>query len=123
MGTAAPPTIGMEHSDGTDTEEVLGDIVRRLVAVYRPERVYLFGSRARAPRDALADSDYDVLVIVASSDEPVHRRARAAYRALAGVPAAVDVLVWTRQEFEERAGVVTSLAATVADEGRLLHVS
>jgi predicted nucleotidyltransferase len=39
----------------------LDDIVRRLVDAYRPERVYLFGSRARG--EGGPDSDYDLLVV------------------------------------------------------------
>jgi len=38
------------------TEELLlAEIVRRMVEVYRPERIYLFGSTARG--DAGPDSD------------------------------------------------------------------
>jgi predicted nucleotidyltransferase len=108
-------------SGGTPSDLVLDEIVRRLVATYRPERVYLFGSRARD--EAGQHSDYDLLVVVSSSSEAMHRRARAAHVALAGVPAAVDVLVWTSEEFGERLGVVTSLPATVTREGKLLHAA
>ena len=44
----------------------LAEITRRLVETYRPERIFLFGSRARS--DALPDSDYDVLVLVSGMD-------------------------------------------------------
>ncbi|HAM59033.1 MAG TPA: hypothetical protein DCQ64_27910 [Candidatus Rokubacteria bacterium] len=37
-------------------------MTRRLVATYRPERIFLFGSRARGT--AGPDSDYDLLVVV-----------------------------------------------------------
>jgi predicted nucleotidyltransferase len=39
----------------------LDDIVRRLVDAFRPERVYLFGSRARG--EGGPDSDCDLLVV------------------------------------------------------------
>jgi predicted nucleotidyltransferase len=115
------PGAGMAPSRGADVDGVLDEIVRRLLAAYRPERVYLFGSRTRA--DATAESDYDLLLVVGSSSEPMHRRARVGYAALHGVPAAVDVLVWTRAEFDGRLSVVTSLPATVVREGRLLHAA
>jgi hypothetical protein len=41
--------------------------VRRLVEAYHPERIYLFGSKARG--DAGPDSDFDLMVIV-SDDAP-----------------------------------------------------
>lgn len=106
---------------GLGSDAILDAIVHRLVAVYRPERIYLFGSRARG--EACAESDYDILLVVPASEEPMHRRARAAYEALAGIEAAVDVLVWTCREFDERLGVVTSLPASVVREGRLLHAA
>ena len=43
-------------------DPVLGEMVRRLVEAYQPERVYLFGSRARG--DSGPDSDYDLMLIV-----------------------------------------------------------
>lgn len=39
---------------------VLKEVLKRLVAAYQPERIYLFGSVARG--DADRDSDYDFLV-------------------------------------------------------------
>lgn len=58
-------------------EDVLQDIVRRLVAAVDPDRIILFGSRARG--DAKPDSDVDLLLIKAS-DEPPHRRIIKAHR-------------------------------------------
>lgn len=43
-------------------EAMLDEIVRRLVETLKPERIYLFGSRARG--DTHPDSDYDLLVVV-----------------------------------------------------------
>ncbi|PYO54511.1 MAG: hypothetical protein DMD83_22120, partial [Candidatus Rokuibacteriota bacterium] len=43
-------------------DRTLVEIVRRLVEAYRPDRIYLFGSRARGT--AGAESDYDLLVVV-----------------------------------------------------------
>jgi len=40
----------------------VAEIVRRLVELYRPERIYLFGSSARGT--AGPDSDYDFMVVV-----------------------------------------------------------
>jgi len=104
-----------------EQDPTLREIVQRLVAALAPERIYLFGSYARG--DAGSHSDYDVLVVVPHSDLPAHRRDQRAYRALRGVGVAKDVLVWTREEFESRARVVSSLPATVLREGRLLYAT
>ncbi|NIS69053.1 MAG: nucleotidyltransferase domain-containing protein, partial [Proteobacteria bacterium] len=42
-------------------DQELAEIVRRLIAAYRPERIYLFGSKARG--DSGGDSDYDLMVV------------------------------------------------------------
>lgn len=54
-----------------EQEPKLAEIVRRLVAAYQPERIYLFGSVARG--DNGPDSDYDLLVIVPDEASPERR--------------------------------------------------
>jgi len=104
-----------------DQDPVLLEIVERLVAEIRPCRIYLFGSRARG--DVGSDSDYDLLLLVEHPAEPTYRLSQRAYRALRGVPAAVDVLVWDRAAFESRLHLPASFPATVAREGRVLHAA
>lgn len=102
-------------------EQLLGEVVRRLVEAYRPDRVYLFGSRARG--DSGPDSDYDVLVVVPDDAPPELRRSRLAYQVVWDIGVAADVLVWTRSDFESRLHLRASLPATVAREGRLLYAA
>lgn len=103
----------------TTERSVIEEMVRRLVLALQPESIYLFGSRARG--DGNADSDFDLLVIVASSVLPPHQRERLAFRALCGVGVSKDVLVFTREEFQRRSKVPSSLPATVLREGRLVY--
>ena len=102
-------------------DPVLAEIVRRLVQAYEPERVYLFGSKARG--DAGPDSDYDLMVVVPDDVPPERRRSRLAYQVLRGTGRAADVLVWTRTSFDSRLRVRASLPAIVVSEGRLLHAA
>ncbi len=97
----------------------LAEAVRRLVEAYKPERIYLFGSKARG--DDGPDSDYDLLVIVPDDAAPERRRSRLAYEVLRGTGTAADVLVCTRSYFEPRRSLKASLPGTVLREGRLLH--
>ncbi len=97
---------------------MLAELVRRLEAAYQPERIYLFGSRARG--EAGPDSDYDILLVVPDDALPDRKRARLAYQVLRGTGVAADVVVWTRGAFEERLCVPASLPATVMREGRAL---
>ena len=99
----------------------LAEVVRRLIQAYQPERVYLFGSKARDEEGP--DSDYDILLVV-SDDAPAHRRrSRLAYEVLRGTGTAADVLVCTREWFESRLHLKASLPATVAREGQVLYAA
>jgi predicted nucleotidyltransferase len=104
-----------------DQDPVLAEIVRRLVAAYQPERIYLFGSKARG--DAGPDSDYDLL-LVAPDDAPAERRdSKLAYEVLWGVRASVDAVVCRSRWFHARTHLKASLPGTVLREGRLLHAA
>jgi predicted nucleotidyltransferase len=100
-------------------DPTLAEITRRLVETYRPERIYLFGSRARGT--AGADSDYDLLVVVPDDVSPALRRSTRAYEALWGLSTSGDILVWTHTAFSERLHLRASLPSTVEREGRLLY--
>ena len=102
-----------------DTDLKLGGVVRRLVDVYQPRRIYLFGSVARG--DAGPDSDYDLLILVPDDAPPAHRSSRVGYQALRGTGVAADVIVWTESAFHRRAAVPSSLPAIVLREGKVLH--
>ncbi len=107
-------TVPVEEQD-----PVLAELVRRLVQAYEPERIYLFGSKARG--QVGPDSDYDLMVVVPDDAPPERRRSRLAYQVLRGTATAADILVWTRRTFDERLHLQASLPATVVREGKLLY--
>jgi len=99
--------------------EVLREIVRRLVQGLQPEQIILFGSHAYGePTQA---SDLDIMIIVSESSEPAHRREQKAYACVGAVGVSKDLLVLTREEFEEQSQVVTSLARRVKEKGTVLY--
>jgi predicted nucleotidyltransferase len=100
---------------------LLIQIVERLVGAYQPERIYLFGSKARG--DAGPDSDFDLMIVVADTAPPERQRGRLAYECLWGTGTGADVLVWPKGRFDERASVRASLPATILREGRLLYTA
>jgi predicted nucleotidyltransferase len=102
-------------------DTILTEIVSRLVEAFKPESIYLYGSRARG--EAREDSDYDLLMVVSASNLPRYRRDQAAFRALCGIGVPKEVIVLTREEFEAKSTVICSLAATVSREGMLLYAA
>ena len=73
-----------------DADGLLGEIMKRIRAAVDPERIILFGSRARG--EGREDSDFDLLVIK-ESNEPRYRRAAPLYTLLADLPVEVEVMV------------------------------
>jgi predicted nucleotidyltransferase len=99
----------------------LAEAVRRLAEVYRPERIYLFGSVARG--DAGPNSDYDLMILVPDSAPREMQSEDAGYFALRGSGAAADIQVWRRADFDRQLHLKASLPSTVAREGKLLYAA
>jgi len=102
----------------TTRDRTLDEIVRRVVETEQPERVILFGSRAR--QTARPGSDYDLLV-VKESDQPRYRRSAKLYTKLADVAAEVDILVYTPQEILDWSAVPQAFVTTAVREGKVLY--
>ena len=94
-GAGAVPALLVSRRLAADRN--LADLVRRLTP-YDPERIILFGSRARG--DADEHSDYD-LVVVKRTDRPFVERLQEVAGYLAGYAGAADVLVYTPDELEQ----------------------
>lgn len=102
------------------TQEVLDDIKNRLVSVYNPVAIYLFGSYAWGTPNA--ESDLDLLIIIEKSEEKSFRRPLKGYDALTDfeyIPK--DIIVQTKEEFERRSGEITTLEYKIKKEGELLY--
>jgi len=99
-------------------EDLLRDLVQRILSVTQPEKIILFGSYARG--DATEHSDIDILVIQ-HSDLPRHKRATPIRLALRGLFPSKDIVVYTPEEVEEWKSASTSFIASVLREGRVLY--
>jgi predicted nucleotidyltransferase len=100
------------------TEQLLGEIVRRILSVGTPRKIVLFGSRAGGcPRP---DSDLDVLIVEESSVARYKRSARYR-RALCGLFPAKDIVVWTPAEIEEWRAVPHAFITTILATGKVLY--
>ncbi len=100
------------------TSDLIEEVIHRIVAVANPEKIILFGSRARG--DARPTSDMDILVI-ADSKEPRYRRSVPLYGALSKILVPMDILVFTPEEVEEWSGVRQAFITTALREGKVLY--
>lgn len=98
----------------TDQDTMVHEITDRIRRATDPDRIVLFGSRARG--ESGASSDFDVLV-VRESDEPRHRRSGPLYTLLADLPIEVDIMVYTPSEIEDWQAVPEAFVSTAMREG------
>jgi len=100
------------------SEPLLQTIVQRLLAAGQPQKIILFGSKARG--EAGRDSDYDLLVIE-NSNQPRYRRAIPYRRALKDLGISKDIVVWTPGEIAEWQNVSIAFITTALREGAVLY--
>jgi len=82
------------------------------------ERIYLFGSRARGEADGLSDID---LVALRRTEIPFLERLAEVCTVLPKRGPAVDVLVYTPEEFAAMQQAGNALVETVLEEGILVY--
>jgi predicted nucleotidyltransferase len=92
--------------------------VKLIVREFQPELIILFGSRARG--DAGPDSDVDLLVVLPVAGSKREKRLEIR-RALRGVPAPVEIVVSTPEEFEWRREIVGTIEYPAVKEGKILY--
>lgn len=101
---------------------VLERMVETIVAEVDPERIILFGSRARG--DAHADSDVDLMVVEEGPFGPERNSHTETVRliyALADFPVAKDILVCSREEVEYWKDSLNNVVAEALREGEVLY--
>lgn len=101
------------------TADIPEDLLRSLVAYFQPQRVILFGSRARG--EATRDSDLD-LVVVVDDDTPAEKLSwRALWEARQGYDGGLDLMAWRAGTLDRRARAVGSFAHTLLREGKVVY--
>jgi uncharacterized protein len=96
---------------------VLDDLVRRIAERFFPDKIILFGSRARG--DAGQDSDVDLLVLFPDVADP-NQRAAELYASLIDFPTPMDIVVSTSARFERYRNVNT-VYWPASREGKVLY--
>ena len=83
----------------------INDIVNMIANKFNPDKIILFGSYAAG--NATNSSDLDLLVIK-DTDLAYHKRSFDIHKALIGSMIPMDILVYTKQEFEQERNELSS---------------
>jgi predicted nucleotidyltransferase len=100
-------------------QNILKNIIQRIVEVTDPEKIILFGSAARGEMGR--NSDVDLLIIKEGEDE-LDLMARI-YRNLRGVGAAVDAIVVSPEDVERYRDSHALIIKPALREGRVVYES
>jgi len=101
-------------------DKKLEEIINRILQVIIPDKIILFGSRARGNNKK--DSDYDLLVIKSGIQDEL-LIARKIYRYLIGVDESVDIMVETPETLEKYKETPGYVYKSILKEGIVVYGS
>lgn len=100
-------------------KNVINEVVKRLVDVYHPQEIYLFGSYAWG--HPTEESDLDLLVVVENSTQKRYERPIPGLLALFGMNISKDLIVSTQKEFSEHAEDASSFYFKIKHDGKRIY--
>ena len=107
----------MKARKKTVSDEILQEIVRRIVRVAKPEKIILFGSAAR--EEMGPDSDLDFLVIKSCKNR--RKTAGKIRRRLIGIGIPKDIIVATPEDIERYKDTIGLIYRPALKEGKVLY--
>jgi uncharacterized protein len=99
------------------SDKTLEKIIEKILEVIIPDKIILFGSRAKG--NARGDSDYDLLIIQ-KSDERNRKIAQKLYLHL-DLPVSVDLIVQTPETVEINKKMFYSIVKEAVNEGKVVY--
>ncbi len=96
----------------------INEVVTRIANRFNPERIILFGSYATGKPNK--DSDLDLLIIQ-ETELPMHKRGLDIRLSLIGTMIPIDVLVYTKTEFEEEKKKRYSFLSSAIKNSKVLY--
>lgn len=100
------------------SDKKLDEIIYRILQVIKPDKIILFGSRAKG--NAQLESDYD-LMVVKSNIENELKIEQNLYRNFIGLGVGVDIIVTTPEKLEKYKDTVGYIYKHVFNEGVVVY--
>ncbi len=102
-----------------ETKKILEQIKNRLIELYNPKYIYLFGSHAWGTPGK--DSDIDLFIVVEKSNLSMPERTRLGYSALWDIAIPLELIIYTEQELNEKKEHPSSLSHKIINKGIVLY--
>lgn len=99
-------------------QELINEVVKRVVSVTKPQRIILFGSAAND--NMTKDSDIDLLIL---ESNPINTRKESdrIRDVMRGLDYPLDILVMTIERFEESKNVIGGIAFPANKYGKVIY--
>ena len=116
-GPCSPYWANKEYVVDLD-QNLIEEIIGRILAVTQAERIILFGSAASG--EMTRDSDIDLLVLKSAPGDP-RQESVAVRQALMGLDHPFDIIVMATERFEESKGVIGGIAFPANKYGKVIY--
>lgn len=110
--------IGCEVEGVSIDQQIIHEIVLRVLRATRPSRIILFGSAATG--EMTPDSDIDLLILK-ETDSANEEEWLTVDRALRGLPFPFDIVIMPVQKFEESKHIVGGIAYPANKYGKVIY--
>ncbi|MFA6990200.1 MAG: nucleotidyltransferase domain-containing protein [Candidatus Gastranaerophilaceae bacterium] len=100
------------------SDKTLEKIIEKILEVIIPDKIILFGSRARG--EACSDSDYDILIIK-DGIENERQISKRLYVQFVGINESIDIIVKTPNSIEKSKKIPSSCINTAIKEGVVVY--
>ena len=108
----------MDTKIRTITDDLVQEVTRKIVERFSPKRIIAFGSYARGQQNR--DSDLD-LIVELESEKPFWERTIEVGKLFVPRNWALDLLVYTPEEFAEEQRVFGTLPQMISNEMKVLY--
>jgi predicted nucleotidyltransferase len=103
-----------------DNQEKIDEAKQRLIKMYQPLEIYIFGSYAWGTPDE--ESDLDLAVVVDSyNEDEKHALLVEGHKALFGLRLSKDILLYSKEEFDFFSEDITRLTYKIKHEGKKIY--
>lgn len=100
------------------TDDLVQEVTQKIVERFNPKRIIAFGSYARGEHGPESDLD---LIVELESDKPFWERTIEVGKLFVPRDWALDLLVYTPEEFVEHKQVFGTLVSLIKDEAKVLY--
>ena len=97
---------------------LLDEVIGKIVSMFRPEKIVIFGSVARGT--AGPDSDIDMLIVM-NTELSYYRRTAPIHVAMRNFPVAMDIFVLTPEEYDRLKDDEYSFASEIHKTGKVAY--